>query len=253
MVNRTFVKQYLGGLDPIGQSVRMPDLKRVHTFVSSAGGLDCWLEVIGVVGDATNDDLDHPRVRPAVFLPVSLYPVPAELYARASGNPLTAIRSVTARLSESGPNWVVTKANTLQSELNSLGWGRERLIAAIFTFYAGIALTLAAGGLYGVVSFAVTQRTRELGIRMALGARRGTVVRLVLGSTVAMVGVGVAAGLMVSLMLGPIVSAWGGGRLSEPLNLLDASLILVIIAALACAFPALRAASIDPMVALRYE
>jgi predicted permease len=253
MVNRTFVKQYLGGLDPIGQSVHMPELKRVHTFVSSAGGLDCWLEVIGVVGDATNDDLDHPRVRPAVFLPVSLYPVPAELYARASGDPLTAIRSVTARISESGPNWVVTQAETLRSELDSLGWGRERLIAAIFTFYAGIALTLAAGGLYGVVSFAVTQRTRELGIRMALGARRGRVVRLVLGSTVAMVGVGVATGLMVSLMLGPIVSAWGGGRLSEPLNLLGASLILVIVAALACAFPAWRAASIDPMKVLRAE
>ncbi len=104
-----------------------------------------------------------------------------------------------------------------------------------------------------MVSFAVTQRTQELGIRIALGAGRGAVMRLVLGSTAAMVGVGVAAGLIISAMLGPIVSAWGGGRLSEPLTLLGATLILVLVAAIACVLPAWRAASIDPMQALRVE
>jgi predicted permease len=255
MVNQAFVKQYLGDADPIGQRVRIPFLKNYDSPPLSSRPLDDWVEVIGVVGDATNDNLDHPQVRPAIFLPNSFGPpmLRGTLYVRAGGDTETAMRSAKARLRAVNPEVVVEEGHTLQWELDNWGWGRERLIAAIFGLYAGIALVLAATGLYSVVSFAVTQRTQELGIRMALGAGRGSVVQLVLSSTAAMLGIGVGAGLIISGILGPLVSAWGGGSLSQPLTLLGAALILVLVAAVACVLPAWRAASIDPMQVLRDE
>jgi putative ABC transport system permease protein len=255
LVNQAFVKQYLGDVDPIGQSVRIPFLKKWDSPPISSEPLDNWVEVIGVVGDATNDNLDHPQVRPAVFLPSSFGPplLGGVLYVRASGDTETAMRSVKARLRVVNPALVVNSAHTLQWELDNWGWGRERLIAAIFALYAVIALVLAGMGLYSVVSFAVTQRTQEVGIRMALGAGRDSIVQLVLRSTAAMVGIGIAAGLVISAILGPLVSAWGGGSLSQPLTLLAAAMTLVFVAAVACILPAWRAASIDPMRALRVE
>jgi predicted permease len=256
LVNQTFVKQYLGDLDPIGQSVRAPFLKLWENHrLSSARSLDSWVEVIGVVGDATNDDLDHPRVRPAIFLPSSFGPHTAlgQIYVRAGSNPDAAMRSASARLRKIYPGLVVSSAHTLRWELDNWGWGRERLIAVIIGLYGSIALVLAATGLYSVVSFAVKQRTHELGIRMALGAQGGAVVRLVLGSTASMAGIGIAAGLVICAMLGPLFSAWDGGGLAQPLTLLGATVILALVAAIACLLPALRASSIDPVQALRIE
>jgi putative ABC transport system permease protein len=255
MVNQAFVKQYLRDVEPIGQSVRIPFLKTWDSPPISSEPLNAWVEVIGVVGDASNNDLDHPEVRPAIFLPNSFGPplLGGTLYVRASGDTETAMRSAKTRLLQLYPYLVVSDAHTLRWELDNWGWGRERLIAAIFALYAGIALVLAATGLYSVVSFGVTQRTQEVGIRMALGAGRGSVVQLVLSSTAAMLGIGIASGLIISAMLGPLVLAWGGGSLSQPLTLLGAALILVLVAAMACVLPAWRAASIDPVQALRIE
>jgi len=253
MVNQAFVKQYLGDLNPIGQSVRCPPLKMQQPELLTAQGPDEWLEVIGVVGDAKNGGLDHP-VKPAVFLPYSFVLGTGEtFFVRASGDPETAIRSVKERLLEVNGELMVSRDHTLGWWLDTDGWGRERFIATLFGLFAALALVLAATGLYSVVSFAVTQRTQELGIRMALGARRGTVVQLVLGSTAAMLGAGVAAGLILSVILNRVVASWAGGSSRDPITLLAAASILVLVAGIACILPAWRAASIDPMRALRVE
>lgn len=253
MVNQAFVKQYLGDLDPIGQSVRSPQLKFNQTNFLSAQAPDDWFEVIGVVGDAKNDGLEYP-VKPAIFLPYSFVMLPDEaLFVRASGDPQTAIRSVKERLREINPELVVERDRTLSWWLDTDGWGRERFIATLFGLFAALALVLAGTGLYSVVSFAVTQRTQELGIRMALGARRSAVVQLVLGSTAVMLGAGVAAGLLLSVALNHVVSSWAGGSSRDPLTLAVAASILVFVAGIACVLPAWRAASIDPMRALRVE
>src|SRR5580704_1951848 len=253
MVNQAFVKQYLGDLEPIGQNVRSPLLKMDRPNLLSAPAPDGWLEVVGVVGDAKNDGLDH-AVRPAIFLPYSFILPPEERFiVRASGDPETAIRSVKERLREVNPEFVVGRDHTLSWWLETDGWGKERFIAALFGLFAALALMLAATGLYSVVSFAVTQRTQELGIRMALGARPASVVTLVLGSTAAMLAAGVAVGLTLSVILNRVVSSWAGGSSRDPLTLIAAACILFLVAGIACILPAWRAASIDPMRALRVE
>jgi predicted permease len=253
MVNEAFVKQYLGDLDPIGQSVRSPQLKIDQPNLLSAQSPDDWLEVVGVVGDAKNDSLDHP-VKPAIFLPYSfILPTDEAFIVRASGDPDTAIRSVKERLREVNSELVVGRDHTLGWWLDTDGWGRERFIATLFGIFAVLALVLAATGLYSVVSFGVTQRTQELGIRMALGARPASVVKLVLGSTAAMLSVGVAVGLTLSVILNRVVTSWAGGSSRDPVTLIVAASILFLVAGIACVLPAWRAASIDPMRALRLE
>ncbi|HUL14656.1 MAG TPA: ABC transporter permease [Terriglobales bacterium] len=253
LVNQAFVKQYLGDADPIGQMVRSPMLKIDQPSLLSAQAPDDWLQVIGVVGDARNDGLDHPTM-PAVFLPYSFVLPPDEsLLIRVNGDPEAAMRTIKRRLSEINPELVVGEVHTIDWWLDTQGWGRERFIAALFAVFAGLALALAAAGLFSVVSYAVTQRTQELGIRMALGAQRGSVVRLVVSSTAATLAAGLAVGLLASVALGKVMSSWAGGSSRDPLTLLGATVVLALVATIACLVPAWRAASIDPMRALRIE
>jgi predicted permease len=253
MVNQAFVKQYFGNADPIGQSVRSPRLKFEQSNFFFAQSPDDWFEVIGIVGDAKNDSLERP-VKPAVLLPYSFVLTPEESFiVRANGDPEATIRSVKERLREINPEFVVARDHTLAWWLDTDGWGKERFIATLFGLFAALALILAATGLYSVVSFAVTQRTQELGIRMALGARPASVVTLVLGSTAAMLSIGVAVGLTLSVILNRVVASWAGGSSRDPFTLIVAASILFLVAGIACVLPAWRAASIDPMRALRVE
>jgi len=253
LVNQAFVKQYFGDRDPIGQIVRSPALKIEQPNLVSAQSPDDWLQVIGVVGDAKNAGLDQP-VKPALIVPYSFVLTPQEsMFVRASGDPDATLRSVKERLLDVNPELIVVRDHTIAWWLDTEGWGRERFIATIFGLFAALALVLAATGLYSVVSFAVTQRTQELGIRMALGARRGGIVQLVLGSTTAMLAVGVTTGLVLSIVLNRVLSSWAGATSRDPLTLFAATAMLLFVAGLACIVPAWRAASIDPMRALRVE
>lgn len=253
LVNQTFVKQYLPEGNPIGQSVRSPMLKAEFPDLLLAQAPDDWLEIIGVVGDARNDGLDHP-VKPAVFVPYSfLLPPDVALLARARGNPEAVDQSIKQRLRELNPELVVNRDHTLVWWLETRGWGQGRFIATLFALFAILALALAGTGLYSVVSFSVTQRTQEVGIRMALGAPRVNILRLVISSTALMLAAGVGAGLALSLALDHIVRAWAGGSPRDPLTLLGSALILVLVATIACVVPAWRAATVNPVVALRYE
>jgi putative ABC transport system permease protein len=116
-----------------------------------------------------------------------------------------------------------------------------------------LALALAAVGLYSVVSYSVAQRTNEFGIRMALGAGRGHVLRIVFESTVMSVGSGIVAGLMLAVALNSVVQKWAQGNARDPLILLAGTALLVTVSAVACALPARYASRVDPMTALRYE
>jgi predicted permease len=253
VVNQAFVKQFLAGHDAIGERVRSPMLKLQQPDFISAKAPDDWLEVIGVVGDARNDGLDRPA-KPGIFLPYSFILPPDEfLMMRTQIDPEAAMVSVKERLRQINPEIVVSQDHTLTWWLYTQGWGQGRFIATLFSIFAVLALALAATGLYSVVSYAVTQRTQEVGIRMALGAQRANILRLVVSSTAMVLGVGVAAGVVLSVALSTTMSSWSGGTPRDPLTLFGSSLLLMLVAAIACLIPAWRAATVNPVVALRYE
>ena len=164
-----------------------------------------------------------------------------------------ALRAIKERLRLLNPEMVVGNTHTLQWWLETRAWGQERFIATLFSLFAVLALALAATGLYSVVSFAVTQRTQEVGIRMALGAPRTSIIRLVVASTGTMLGLGIGIGLGLSVALNKVVTSWANGSSRDPLTLLASALLLLLVAVAACIVPAWRAATIDPMRALRTE
>jgi predicted permease len=253
VVNHAFVKQFLGDADPLDQSVRSPMLKVERKELLSAANPDDWVQIVGVVGDALNDGLDHPT-KPAVFVPYSfILPPDEQLFVRVTGNPDSVQRSIKERLQQLNPELVAGRDHSLSWWLETNGWGQERFIATLFSLFAFLALALAASGLYSVVSYAVTQRTQEVGIRMALGARRASIVRLVLASTTTMLAIGIAAGFILSVSLNGVITAWSKGSSGDPATLLAAATLLVLVAVAACVVPAWRAATIDPMLALRHE
>jgi ABC-type antimicrobial peptide transport system permease subunit len=132
-------------------------------------------------------------------------------------------------------------------------WAQEHMIALLFGGFAVLALLLAAVGLYSVVSYSVVQRTNEFGIRLALGAARTDVVRLVFLSTALSVGGGLLAGMVLSLALNRVLAKWAENSVRNPLILLVVMLVMAIVAVVACMLPARRASSVDPTTALRYE
>jgi predicted permease len=253
LVNRAFVKQYLPGGDPLGKSVRSPGLKLDNPHLVSTQNPDGWLEIIGVVDDARNDGLDRP-VQPAVFLPASFVVAPnAFLLVRAKGDPAATMRAVGTSFHRLNPELVIQDEHELNWLLETQAWGRERFLASLFALFAALALALSTAGIYSVVSYTVSQRTREFGVRMALGARRIGVVRLVLQSSLLTVSAGALAGLALSLALGKVLATSTHASVRDPVMLLSVSAVLLAITALACLYPAWRAASIDPMKAIRTE
>jgi predicted permease len=254
LVNQVFVQQYLGKENPIGQSVRSPMLKADFPGLILGPAPDDWFEVIGVVGDARNDGLERP-VKPALFVPYSVVLPPDEqLFVRTSGDPEATLLSIKQRLREVNAEAVVAgDSHSMTWWLNTQGWGQNRFLATLFSLFALLALLLAATGLYSVVSFVVTQRTQEVGIRMALGAPRTSILRLVVSSTATMLGIGVLVGIVLSMALGRVIASWAGSSPRDPLTLLLAAVALMLVATVACLVPAWRAARLNPVVALRYE
>jgi ABC-type antimicrobial peptide transport system permease subunit len=220
-----------------------------------APGADGWLQVIGVVGDALNDGLENP-VKPAVFAPYSLQMWMGTSILIRSPMPVDAIiRSTRKQLATVNPEQVIAgKSEDLETWLRQQPiWERGRLISALFAGFSILALILSAVGLYSVTSYLVAQRTNEIGIRIALGATRAHVFRIVMGSAARNVTVGVLAGMLFSIGLSRLMATWVGNSAVQPLMVGAVVGLLLLVAAAACLVPARRAVVIDPMIALRRE
>jgi putative ABC transport system permease protein len=253
LVNRTFVRHYLPDGNVIGNSVRSPGLKLDNPELVSATNPDGWLEIIGVVDDAKNDGLDRP-VQPAVYIPQSMVIQPNPfLLIRAKGDTAAVMHAVGTSLHQFNSELFVQQQHDIKWLLETQAWGRERFLASLFALFAVLALFLSAAGIYSVVSYTVSQRTREFGVRMALGADRFGVVRMVLESSLATVASGAAAGIVLSLALGKLLVTSAHATVRDPVMLVSVSMVLLAITALACLYPAWRAASIDPIKAIRTE
>ncbi len=255
LVNEAFVRRYFPGEDILNHSVRVPRLTSQPPNRLDAAGSDGWLQVIGVIADALDDGLDKP-ILPAVYLPytVNMW-MGTQILVRSQGAPLDMLHSVRQAIAAVNPDQQVdSHVDDLETWItHEPEFAISRLISILFAAFSGLALVLAGVGLYSVVSYSVAQRTGEFGIRMALGAQRADVLRIVVWSAGASVGIGLAGGLVLSFGLGRVITRWIHNGVHDPLMVFGVSLLVIVVAGLACLVPTLRALTVDPMKALRCE
>jgi ABC-type antimicrobial peptide transport system permease subunit len=210
---------------------------------------------VGVVADKLDDGLSKP-ILPEAFVPYSMaLTMYTQLLVRSAVPPLTLLHAVRAKVNtvdhDQQTNGDVRDLEHWISRLPE--YARGQLVSWLFGAFAALALLLAAVGLYSVVAYTVAQRTNEFGIRIALGAKRGHVLGIVFRSTVLSVGGGIVAGLILTVALNKVMAAWATESSRDPLLLFAATCVLSLVATLACAIPAWRAAEVNPMTAIRYE
>jgi predicted permease len=256
VINRTLAQRFFPNGDAIGHSVKVPDLEeRPPELLLAPHMTDSWLQIIGIVDDARNDGLRDP-VKPAIFLPYTLSMWrTTQILVRSDVPPSALLHAVRAQLTTVNPeqqtySGIVEDLDTWLSEQPER---QQQLAAWIFGLFAVLALVLAAVGLYSVVSYTVAQRTNEFGIRMALGAQPRDVLRIVFSSTLASIGTGMLAGLLMTLILGTILAKWAEGNSRDPVVLLAGVFVLSVASAIACIIPARHASAVAPMTALRCE
>jgi putative ABC transport system permease protein len=236
IVNDSFASRFWKGEDPIG--------KRVEYGTG-------WVTVVGVARDSRYRRLVEPP-SPMLFRPVlQSYQPSSYIHVRTGTDPRALAPAVQGVVRSLDPNLPVFNIQTLEAHISASSF-QQRLAGSLLGVFGMLALTLAAVGLYGVISYAVGQRTREIGIRIALGAQEGDILRLVvrLGVGLAMFGVGLAAAVALSRLLTGLLF---GITPTDPVTYFAVAAMLVSVALLASYIPALRATRIDPMAALRYE
>ena len=255
LVNQTMARQYWPNGNAVGQRIRVPELKADPPYSPGAPESDGWLQIIGVAADARDDGLLKP-VKPAIYVPYALkMRMFTQILVRAQGEPLSlleAVRRAVNAVDADQQVWGGTR-DLEQWISGEPEWAGARLVMILLSGFSVLALALAVFGLYSVVSHAVVRRTNEFGIRMALGARRGDVLRLVFTSTAGSVGSGLALGVGLSLALARVIAAWTQQNSRDPLVLVGVVILLASAAGAACLVPARRASGIDPNAALRYE
>ncbi|MDP9121576.1 MAG: ABC transporter permease, partial [Acidobacteriota bacterium] len=244
IVNQTFVTKFFPQQNPLGQRVTFGDPQQKDSQ---------WLSIVGVVGDVRHNSLneqpDAEAYWPQVQNPIGL----ASLVVRGDGDPAALTRAVREQIRAIDHELPVDRVRTM-ADVVTASLAQSRFKAVLLGLFAALALVLAAIGVYGVVSYSVAQRTHEIGIRMALGAPRQQVLRMVVQQGMSLVLVGLAAGL---------VLAWFATRLladqvygvstGDPLTYLVVPLTLTLVALAANVVPARRATRVDPLEALRYE
>ena len=244
VINETMARRYWPGEDPLG--------KRITT--GSPADPASWRTIVGVAQDVRQFQLNADP-RPQIYLPYEqpVFFQPTNLVIRTGIEPLSLAATVRRTVWEIDRDQPVSNVRTMEDVLSE-SIARQRFSMLLLGIFAALALALAAVGLYGLMSYAVAQRTREIGIRMALGAQARDVLRLVVAQGLKLVLVGVVIGLVVAYMLTRLMSSLlFGVSATDPTTFIAISLMLLCVAVLASYIPARRATKVDPLVALRYE
>jgi putative ABC transport system permease protein len=240
IVNQTLARKHFPGEDPIGKSI----------IVSwNDEGPD---EIVGVVGDV-RQDLDT-TARETIYWPPGRFTYPSMTIAiRTAGDPRGVVAGAVAALRNLDPNVAAADVRTME-EIVDKSVVQRRLTMLLLAIFAGLALVLAAVGIYGVIGYSVSQRTQEIGIRMALGAPRAAVLRMVVGQAMVLAGIGLATGAVGAWLLTRLMGKLlFGVTPSDPLTYAAVSALLALVAAVAASVPGFRATRVDPVIALRAE
>jgi predicted permease len=239
ILNRTMARAFFGDANPIGQRIRVED--------------NDVREVVGVVGDSHYLEI-REKITPTLYLNTFQSPSPGSEFAiRATGDPNAVVPAVRREVERQVKGMAVANVRTLASQVDA--WiVQERLVALLSSCFSGLALFIAAVGLYGVLSYTVARRTREIGVRMALGARSRDVMAMILKEITRLVCLGLAFGVPLALILGRLVAdLLYGIAPTNPLTIVVGILVMLIVALLAGYVPARRASRVDPMASLRCE
>jgi putative ABC transport system permease protein len=241
IINQSMARQIWPAEEPLGKHIRVSWLNQDMQ------------EVIGIVNDTKHESLEVQNSM-ETYMPYAQTPVPdLTLVVRTTGNPMSlvaAIKSQVLTIDKNQPIYNIQTLDTVMSE--SLSPRRFNML--ILGIFAGIALVLAAVGIYGVIAYSVNQRSQEIGIRIALGAQRFDVLKLVVGQGMVLTTVGLVTGLAASVMLTRLISSLLFGVTATDFSTFAIiSLVLTSVAFVACYVPGRRATKVDPMIALRYE
>jgi putative ABC transport system permease protein len=242
MINQTLAKQFFNGRDPVGEELNLGTADKPD-----------WWQIVGVTGDVKAFGQDQPT-HADIYRPFEQVPFPLIAFTlRTETDPASMVKSAEQALWSVDPNLPVLKAIPMDM-LASQTLAVRRASSALISAFALLALVLACIGIYGVMAYAVTQRQQEIGIRMALGAQRGNVLRMMMGLGIRLTALGVFIGLIGALALTRLMtSLLFEVNAVNPLIFSIAAMVLVAVAMSASYLPARRAASIDPMRALRTE
>jgi putative ABC transport system permease protein len=244
IVSEKLAQKYWPGEDPVGKRITFEGGPQQPRF----------REVVGVVGHVRNEGLEG-ETRGQYYVPYAQRPNNTDLFlvVRTDGDPASLAPMVRGRIASVDKDLPVYKVTTME-KLVSDSLAQRRFSMTLFGIFAVLAMALAIVGLYGVMSYAVAQRTHEIGLRMALGAQGRDVLRMVVGQGMALVAVGLGLGLAGAFLLTRLmVSLLYGVSAADPLTYAGIALLLAAVALLASYIPARRATKVDPMVALRYE
>jgi putative ABC transport system permease protein len=248
IINESFARRFFEGESPIGKRLSLDE---------DAKGQPIWREIVGVVSDVKQDGLAS-ELQPAIFAP---YAQTSKLFflrfmtfvIRTADEPTNMAAIVQREIQKVDANLPAYDVKTMRQVISD-SVSDPRFNALLLAVFAGLALVLAAVGIYGVISYSVTQRTHELGIRMALGAEPRDIMRLVVGQGISMALAGIVIGVGLALAVTRVIASFlFGVSATDPATFVVVSLILAGVALGASFVPARRATKVDPMVALRYE
>jgi len=251
VVNETFARKYLGPSDPLGQKVKFNVLDEIQQTPH-----DAYFEVIGVVSDIRNSGIKND-IEPDAYIPytITAYENRALIVRTAPGlDSLSLVKNIREQVWSVDRNVAVTEANTLKHYMQQFSYAEPQFGMESLGAFAGIGLVLAAIGVFSVMGYTVSLQTHEIGIRMALGAQRANIFRMVVGKGLLLVGVGIGVGLGASFgAMRLLASELYGVKPTDPLTFASVVVVVTLVGVAACYLPARRATRVDPLVALRYE